>query len=273
MRRIYELMNKAEGDSQLAQFVNQTLKRLDVVRIFVSPTTFQEAHKRGRNHAKLFYETCLWEMYLTRLVEKLQDWVILTDKYFEEFSGEWKYYASANRLDAIKNGFGDDDDYDEFGNIVTENVPIEKLVIYAITNDLVQDNWMDIVQETRSEHLETMFRALLGRSKLDITEALGMNIPVYRQDKDGKMVEMTFADKALMKAQNGHADSWSVMGLNIIARNMHEMVEKVRSLKPDRNNVEELKGIRQLASRLLDMQIDDLVLEEDRKLLERCIKA
>ena len=118
-----------------------------------------------------------------------------------------------------------------------------------------------------------LFRSLASRSKMDISEALGKDIPMYWKNEDGQMVEMTFADKVLMKARDGHADAISVMALNIIARNMHEMVEKVRSLKPDRNKVEELSDIRQLSSCLLDMRIDSLVREEDRKLMELCMKA
>lgn len=239
----YELFSRIKDDSRLADLFNQVLHELDIVRMMSAPSTF-EIEKKGENCAALFYESCLWEMYLHGVIDKLNFWKNLLNEYETEFGSNWKYYASSKRLESIKEYGGDDKDYDTEGNIRTLNLSNEDLECYSILTDLVQDDWRDIVQETKAEHLSGLCASLQTQAKISITDVLknisGQEIPMYKEDKDGNMVKMTFADRALSKASDeSRADDLSTMVL-FVCNSIQYFIEKIRNLEKFCDNKEQL---------------------------------
>lgn len=107
----YELLSRIDDDSLLANFFNKVLGNLDMARIISAPRTFR--HKDDENSRyciDLFYDTCLWEMYLHQFIYKLRGWIKTLDEYLTEFGGSWKYYASSKRIESVNEYGGDDDD-------------------------------------------------------------------------------------------------------------------------------------------------------------------
>ena len=104
----YELLSRIDDDSLLANFFNKVLGNLDMERIISAPRTYR--HKDDENSRyciDLFYDTCLWEMYLHQFIYKLNGWIKTLDEYLTEFSGSWKYYASSKRIESVNEYGGD----------------------------------------------------------------------------------------------------------------------------------------------------------------------
>lgn len=257
----YELFSRIKDDSRLANLFNQVLHKLDIVRMMSAPSTF-EKKEEDEYVAKMFYESCLWEMYLHGVIDKLNFWKNLLNEYETEFGSNWKYYASSKRLESIKEYGGDDKDYDTEGNIRTMNLSNEDLECYSILTDLVQDDWRDIVQETKAEHLSGLCASLQTQAKISITDVLknisGQEIPMYKEDEDGNMVKMTFADRALSKASDeSRADDLSTMVL-FVCHSIQLIIEKIRALDNFKDNKAELISIGKDISCLLEGNFKDM---------------
>lgn len=242
----YELFSRIKDDSRLADLFNQVLHKLDIVRMMSAPSTF-EKKEEDEYVAKMFYESCLWELYLHGVIDKLNRWVKVLSEYESEFGSNWKYYASSKRLESIKEYGGDDKDYDTEGNIRTMNLSDKDLECYTVIRDLVQDDWRDIVQETKAEHLSGLCASLQTQAKISITDVLknisGQEIPMYKEDKDGNMIKMTFADRALSKASDeSRADDLSTMVL-FVCHSIQLIIEKIRALDNFKDNKAELISI------------------------------
>lgn len=262
----YELFSRIEDGSKLAGLFNQVLHKLDVLRMMSAPATF-EMEGKDEHCVALFYESCLWEMYLHGIIEKLNRWKNILDEYESEFGSNWKYYASSKRLDSIKEYGGEDEDYDSEGNIRTMNLSDKDLECYTVIRNLVQDDWRDIVQETKPEHLSGLCSALQTKAQISITDifkqALGKEISTYKQDENGNMIPITFADKALSKASDEvQADNLSAMVL-YICHCIQFLIDKIRGLDEFADNEQELHSIYRDAECLLEMRFKDMSIFND----------
>lgn len=264
----YKVLQRIEDDSNLAYVFNEALRSLEVIRICSSPTTFEKAIKdEGEHCADLFYETCLWEMYLHSVISKLHEWEDGLNEYFNEFEGSWRYYASSKRIECIREYGGDEQDYDDEGNIRTMNLTDKELEVYTIINDLMHDDWKDIVQETKPEHLNGLCAALQTQAKISITDILknisGAEIDSYKTDEVGNMVRMTFADKVLMKASDENkADDLSVVIL-FVCNSIQIIIEKIKSLSRFNDNKNELSSMYKDIGFLLSMDFRSMGILND----------
>lgn len=251
----YKLFTRIDDKSKLAFFFNEVLSKLDIIRIFSCPTTFE---KLDKGIALRFYEGCLWEMYFHKVVSKLNHWNTLLYNYFTEYEGSWKYYASSKRLELIKEYGGEDSDYDSSGNIRTLNLSTEDLKHYTIVSDMIPDDWEDIAQETKPEHLETLCISLKVEAKTSLTDifkkSTGQELTMYKEE-NGKMVPMTFADKALSQASDeAFADGYSALIL-YVCKEMQFIIERIKGLDKFKDNKEELESISVVINDLLNLKI------------------
>lgn len=252
----YSLFSHIEDNSNLAHLFNTVLNKLDIFRIISAPITFEKKGKTERNF-ELFYDTCLWEMYFHEVVNKLKHWIEVLDEYEAEFGSNWEYYASAKRLESIKKYGGEAEDFDNDGNIRTQGLTHEDLKHDTVVSDLIQDNWMDIVQETLPEHLEGLIIAIKAKAKISFAEvfknATNRDLPIYKQDKDGNMVKMNFSDHAMQKASDEVlADDLSSVVL-FVCRSIQLLVKRMRELDQFSDNKNELRAIRNDVSALLGL--------------------
>lgn len=254
----YELFSRIKDNSRLADLFNQVMHKLDIVRMVSAPSTFEMVNK-DEHCVELFYESCLWELYFHGVIDKLNRWVKVLNEYESEFGSNWKYYASAKRLESINEYGGEDGDYDDEGNIRTLNLSNEDLGCYSVLTDLVQDDWRDIVQETKPEHLSGLCASLQTQAQISITDIFknvsGQDIPMYKEDNDGNMVEMTFADRVLSKASDeSRADDLSIMVL-FVCHSIQFFIEKIRNLEKFCDNKEQLISMHNDVVCLLNLDI------------------
>lgn len=259
----YELLSRIDDDSLLANFFNKVLGNLDMARIISAPRTFR--HKDDENSRyciDLFYDTCLWEMYLHQSIYKLKGWIRTLDEYLTEFGGSWKYYASSKRIESVNEYGGDSDDYNEDGSVKVIDIPNDRLEPYSVIRELVCDDWTDIVQETSPKDLERLYGCLQAKANFSITDfikvKMGVDIPIYQKDDNGNTVKMGFADKVLHKA--AEQNNSEVMGsyVLLVCYCMHDLVSAIKSLNPFEDNVEALTSVRNDSMRLLSMSFSNM---------------
>lgn len=254
----YGMFTPIEDNSPLAGLLNRILGELDTIKMISAPSTFERMEKMKEVNFKLFHETCLWEMYLHGVIEKLNHWIEILEEYENEFNSSWKYYASAKRIEYIKEYGGEESDYDSEGNVRIENLTAEDLECDTVIRSLVQDDWQDIVQETTLDHLGGLVNALQAQAKLSVRDIFkklyNQDIPMYKQDKNGDMVKMNFADEALMKASDElRAEDYSSIVL-CVCFNIQLIIGRIKALNPFSDNKDELVSIRKDAEAMLNLK-------------------
>ncbi|MBK5722387.1 hypothetical protein JGH11_16040 [Dysgonomonas sp. Marseille-P4677] len=262
----YEFFEQIEHDSTLAFFFNKVFKNMDLARIISSPKSFNESSylksrkkrkKYNNDTYKMFYQTCLFEMYAHAVIKKLEDWQKIIHEYLSEFNGSWEYYARSKRIDMINKYGGDDDDYDDNGNIV-KNVPDDKLLSYSIILDLIPDDWRDIVIETKPDDLEYISRYISLNSSFsikDMAKSIGFeNLKTYRM-QNGVMVENTEDDELLHSIENTTKSENATVMLLTICMIINQFVKEINTLQKDEDNKEFLSVLLSRIQNLFDMDI------------------
>lgn len=263
----YELMKRIKDDSRLAVFFNGVMQKLDIIRITSAPKTFTGIHSCEGDNMRLFYETCLWEMWMHEVVIKLHGWIYTLDEYFGEFGGSWKYYACCKRLEAIKEYGGNKSDYNDDGSVKTENLSDAEIESNTVIRDLVSDDWRDIVFDTTTDDLGTLISCLYGQAKFSLGDALkkcfGKEPTTYKQDENGNMVPMTFADKELRKASERYDAELFASNIYMAGFCLQRMVSMIKRLNPFTDNKNELEIFRRDAQCLLNLKICELSFAEE----------
>lgn len=251
--RGYDMFRKIEDESELATIFNIALQKLNMTRIITAPKDFTD-----KQSADIFYETCLWEMYLNAVIERLKLWIKVLDEYETEFMSSWEYYAAAKRIESINEYGGEEEDYNQDGTVKTVGISNKALKIHSVINDLVFDEIRDIVQDTEPKHLYGLVSFLEANAKFSLTDmfkSMGKDLPAYKQDGNGNMVQVTFADRALMKASNeADADNLSEIILYTCTE-MNEIIGKIRKLNKCRDNKSELMEIKQRIKNLYKFDV------------------
>lgn len=264
------MTKKLEETNNLAIFLNRCLKSLDSVLIFTEPRTFKTVQEEGGHDMCYLYCQCvLFESYATSLTKKLAHIVSVIEEYKGEFNSKWKFYALSKRIESIKKYGGDEDDYDENGNIITENISDNKLDIYSVIEDLYYDDWTDIVQNTEPTDLCEITTMLATNASITPTDlfriTLGKTILPSKIDGNGNVTKMTLDDVAMQKALDRvEADDLSTT-LHLLCGAIQYMYSKIKILNKHKDNKDELNAIQDIAMSLLDFRIDDVIVKPDFK--------
>lgn len=152
--------------------------------------------------------------------------------------------------------------YQKFTRIAALIIPALMLEHYTIIGDLIQNDWRDIVQETKPEHLDGLLAALQTQGEMSITDIVakitGQEIPVYREDEKGKMVEMSFADKALLKVSNkSNAEELAIVIL-FACISIQSIIEELKSLDKFKDNNGRLMSVYRDVGCLLSMNFKEM---------------
>lgn len=259
----YDLLTQIKDDSKLANVFNNILASLNTIRIFSAPKTFDAMNdSEGRYGIDLFYESCLWEMYLHNVVSRLKKWEEILNEYFVEFDGNWKYYASSKRIESLNEYGGEDEDYNDDGSIKIMNVPNQMLEHYTVIRDLVREDWIDIVQETTAENLKHLCVCLQTNASLSIPDifkqSMNVDIPTYKQDVSGNMVQMGFADKVLMKLFNQDRSEGLSAIIIVVCNCVQFLIKEIRNLDKFEDNKMELLSIHKDIRCLFDLDFNKI---------------
>lgn len=249
-----------DDDSRLAKAFNEVFRKLGLTRMVSAPTTFEKSNEEDqRRTAHVFYESCLWELYMHDVVSRLNDWRKTLRRYLYEFRGSWKYYASTIRTDRIRQYGGEDNDYNEDGSIRTD-VTDKELESCTLVHDLVWEELEDIVQDTKPDDLASLCSTLGAEASMSITDIIknvsGVDMPLYKKDEQGEMVQMSFAERVLLKAnEQCEAEDLACFVLTI-CQAIQLLLQKIRSLDKFKDNKEELKAILKGVEYLLDTDVE-----------------
>ena len=258
----YQFMSKIDDNSRLAFNLNKVMHEMFLFRMVCAPSTFGylKEHSDG-NDMYMFYLSCLYEKWAHGLVDKLKKWVVLSTQYLDEYEGKWRYYAVSKHLEAVKEGFGDEEDYDEDGSPIERELSDEELSSYTIISDLYHDDWTDIVQETKPEDLTWLRSSLRLQSEIDPVDAIkhtyGVEIDMYKEvrDEDGEVVEMrpmSREERELRKISES-VDAEDMYSFVItVCDAVSKVCDELSKMDKAVDNIEEIKNLNRFALNLLD---------------------
>lgn len=270
----YDVMCNVNESCVLAVYFNKIIGELETVRIFSSPRTFEDTKKENKDYSAIFYQTVLWELWFHGVVERLNEWNEILNEYFSEYEGKWKFYACSKRLEAIKEYGGEETDYNEDGSIRTLNLTEDDLRHHTALGEMVQDDWRDIVQETTCADLQYMISCLKTHASFSLSDAFkecfGKEIATYKQDENGNMVPMSFADKAMDKAVEQYTADGMAIGITLVCEFIQRIIRDIRAMDKFSDNRDKLIQIHKDVRNILDFNLDEVsyvekMLEEERK--------
>lgn len=197
------MIQHIESEQPLAIVFNKVISKITTLWIMTRPRIFDDI--KGEEAAfkmMTYYQILLWEKWLHKVMQRLQEWTTTIDEYFDEFNGSWEYYALSKRLDFLNEFGGDDEDYNPDGSIKTTDITREQLKYHTVFSDLYH-NCVDIVQDTKPTDLYPLINAIEANSRVSIIDILqkvsGKEITAYTMGDDGHLRPVTFADRELHK--------------------------------------------------------------------------
>lgn len=270
----YDVMCNVNESCVLAVYFNKIIGELETVRIFSSPRTFEDTKKENKDYSAIFYQTVLWELWFHGVVERLNEWNEILNEYFSEYEGKWKFYACSKRIESINEYGGEESDYNEDGSIRTLNLTKDDLRHHTALGEMVQDDWRDIVQETTCADLQYMISCLKTHASFSLSDAFkecfGKEIATYKQDENGNMVPMSFADKAMDKAVEQYTADGMAIGITLVCEFIQRIIRDIRAMDKFSDNRDKLIQIHKDVRNILDFNLDEVsyveeMLEEERK--------
>ena len=258
-----EFIEPIESKMPLAKAFNRIISKITIFRIMSFPRTFSDATgEYAAFNMQTYYETVLWEKWLHGVFKRLEEWTNIINKYFDEYSGSWEYYALSQRLGFInEHGSEDDEDYNPDGTVKTHGITHEQLKYYTVFSDLYYDG-VDIVQDAHPRDLYSLISALKANSQISFIDALqqvsGKQIESYVLDESKNLRLATFADKVEIKvSEMVEADDLGKL-VYLIAQKMELLTTKIEAVyRSDRifqDNRCLLKGVLQEVSKILNLK-------------------
>lgn len=258
----YELMCNVEEDCTLAVFFNKVIRELDIVKILFAPRTFEDVNEENKEHFSSFYQSCLWELWFHHTLSRLHKWDNTLNEYFSEYESKWKFYACSKRIESINEYGGEESDYNSDGSIKTLNLTEDDLRYHTIIGDMIMEDCKDIVQDTQYTDLQYMILSLNIHAKVSISdvfkECFGKELTMYKQDEDGRMIPMSFSDKALDKAINENEAESMGACITIICEFVQRIIGKIRKLNKFNDNTDELFQIHEDVKKILSFDLQNV---------------
>lgn len=262
----YTFFKKLEGNAPLVVFFNQVMKELDAMRVMLAPArTFSRNYKSvpygyPSSTAFAFYEFCLLEEYFKSVIDHLAKWSSYAEQYNGEFAGRWRYYAASDRLESINEYGGEDDDYDDDGNVLLD-VTDSKLKSYSLVNQMRDYN--DIFLTSKPSDWLLIYNALHVQSEMSIFkifEHMGTPIHSHRME-NGEMVQNTWADERLHEAVTQSNCDMLAAVLFSVATAVSLLAKRVNKLKPNSDNKKFFSGLPGQIDDILNLRIPQLQLK------------
>lgn len=259
--RNFDFFNKIDDYCPLAQRLNSIMGDMLLLRMVSAPVTFSSAKDETAEH--IYYLSCLFERWSASVVLRLKLWDSTIDKYFGEYECNWRYYAAAKRLECLRDGFGEEEDYDENGEPIVEGVSDDQLAEFSIVGDLYFEDWRDIVQETVPSDLEWVKSSMRISAENDFADvfkmATGQDVKTYMavdDDEDGavKMVPLSKDDRDLRKISKlvDAEDDWKFL-FNLCSA-MNNICESIKGMERRANNKETLLQIQKVSKEILSLK-------------------
>lgn len=224
------IIEKIKADDNLATLFNAYLDRLSYLEISVmptgsmndfrrlftdAPTGLSKQEKKQAKHLLAFipesYRLQLLSNSLSELHHKVAGAIEVLTAFFDEYGGDLKRYAIENRLKSIEeNGSDDGSDWYRL-NEADENEPwkvvfrddAESLAPYTLSSELADyftgSDWRgEHIGSSQPADFACYTRLVERATDFDPFKALaaftGQEIPVYRQNDAGEMVQQSLGE-------------------------------------------------------------------------------
>ena len=183
------------------KLMNRFMHAFRTACIIMTPRTFEDQRRpTGPSMAFGHFTNILCVEWLRESSKRLKKWDETISNYFCEFSGSWKFYAAAKRLDMINEYGADEDDYDENGEIKKDGLTDEELSPYTVLHELYDSSFRDIIQDFEPGDAYNFISTMKAEASLDLRDAFGKrDIPVYSYDEEGELRKMTSEELDLQK--------------------------------------------------------------------------
>jgi hypothetical protein len=218
-QNMIQFLTPIAAEDKLAQLFNQYMQALTQVEIIFNPaydamSGFREALQKSDAllYNKVFrvYELIVLQNSLKGFHQSMLDSIALIENYLQNFAGDWIHYASIQRMESIEKYGGDDEDYDEEGEIIFKQ-DAESLQYYTLYHELtyhIGGNYQATLNpgEIRGEGIGSsaaedfgmmteMVRHKSSFSIFKFFEQQNKPITGYQVDENGEMRPMDIADK------------------------------------------------------------------------------
>ena len=237
-RRMYDFYEDVDDSTNLGKLFNKALKATLLMRIVTAPKVFESDSEMRMWQITGFYDSCLIELYLHSVIQRLNEWKNRAIEYCSEFSCSWEYYAATQRLELINKYGGDKDDYDENDNIVKAGE--ERLKSYSIVSEMQCRDIRDIFIDTTNDDLDTLYSAVIADGRFNIQDvfkkATGKTIVTYRKDENEEMVANTFGEDVMRNTNNKIVSEDLTSALKAVFGCIHELIVNVKGLKENADN-------------------------------------
>jgi hypothetical protein len=194
------------------------------------------------------------------IFRNLTEWKKIVNEYNTEFYGSWKFYATSKRMESIKKYGGEEDDYNSDGTIRTSATDAE-LERYSVIRDLVHDDWKDIFLKTKPFDLHSFYTGIALQAEIslgDIFKSIsGKRIKSYRKGEDGKMIENTWVDEAMSKAEDQLAAGQITDMLYSAVCAVCGLIDEVRGLNRADDNKEFFQSLNRRIQNIFDLEIPE----------------
>jgi hypothetical protein len=259
----YQFFKRVEHESDLGRLVNVAFDKLSLARMMSAPNLYLHNDKIKEDYMNVavvvstFYELCLGELYLHSIFDNLTRWMEIAERYNTEFAGSWKYYAASRRLDIIREYGCEEVDCNSDGTLKKDLTDAE-LARYSVVCDLITDNVRDIFLDTIPFDLYLLYGGieLYGNTSINdmFNSVTGKGIKTYRKE-GGKMVENSFADETMMKAEQQNVCESVVNLLYSSVCAVRELVDSVKALERENDNREFFMSLRKRIQDIFDLKI------------------
>ena len=259
------MIQHIESEQPLAIAFNKVISKITALWIMTRPRIFDDTKGEEAAFKMItYYQILLWEKWMHEVVQRLQEWTSTIDEYFDEFNGNWEYYALSKRLDFLNEFGGDDEDYNADGSIKTTDITREQLKYHTVFSDLYHD-CVDIVQDTHPQDLYPLINDLEANSNVPITNILpqvsGKEVTAKIMGDEGKLRPYTFADRELHKvSEMVEAHDYGQV-IYITALLMEQLTKGIETVAKSEtaflDNHEILRAIQSDAEAILSLNFED----------------
>ena len=269
----YESNRPIEDESKLASVFNLILRKSNLQRLISTPRYFEDM--KSDYLAESLYMFCLsilHEQWLHGVIHKLREWQSTINDYLFEYDGNWRYYACSKRLEMIREFGAEDSDFDDKGELITDNPSNEMLRWHTVAKGLITEG-RDIVQDTKPHDLCGLATFLELRAQTNLTDFFKTTghpeIHLYRQEEgengEMEMVQMSDEDIVLQKALDSVEGNDLFLVVQKVCKAMNVLCDVIGGLNPFSDNKDILCEIGKDIQCLLDGRLDEMTITKREK--------
>jgi len=255
----YDFFSNVDEETNLGKLFNKAFHDCQLPLMTSAPVTFSFLARKDMSvSAMQFYRLCLSEMYMHSIIENLLSWKKEVVEYNTEFNSSWKYYASAKRMDSIRQYGADEDDYNADGSIKTK-VSNRILKSYSILETLLQRGWTNIFIDTYPTDMLFFCRLIIASESISINDVFRnmekQPITIYRKEGD-KMIACDWVDEIMMKTERRIAGEELADILFGVFVTVRKLIDEMLALKPTMDNKEFFTDLPGRIDDILNLRIE-----------------